>query len=241
MRNNRLFKYIKALPSVKQKRLIAFITSPYYNKNKKIVSLFKAMLKQSTSTTKTDLFKAIFPNGQYNDQIFKNLLTQGMKLFQQFLAAEFHQREEHQMQLSALKEAKSLQNQDLVEFKGKQLLNKMENSVFNEYSYFLQFELNKVILSKEEIQLNPNNAKMLVLTIDKFYQYTALEYLKQYCYILNFRATFNENNQLELLELIFNHFSKHKEHLVNNPTCANSYDNNRFKIIKTCSNFFYLI
>ena len=37
--------------------------------------------------------------------------------------------------------------------------------------------------------------------------------------------------------------SKHSsiaEHLVN-PTCANSYNINRFKIIKTCSNIFDLI
>ena len=31
------------------------------------------------------------------------------------------------------------------------------------------------------------------------------------------------------------------EHLVNNPTCANSYNINRFKVIKTCSNIFDLI
>ena len=31
------------------------------------------------------------------------------------------------------------------------------------------------------------------------------------------------------------------EHLVNNSTCANSYNLNRFKIIKTCSNVFDLI
>ena len=31
------------------------------------------------------------------------------------------------------------------------------------------------------------------------------------------------------------------EHLVINPTCENSYNINRFKIIKTCSNIFDLI
>ena len=31
------------------------------------------------------------------------------------------------------------------------------------------------------------------------------------------------------------------EHLVNNQTCANSYNINRFKVIKTCSNIFDLI
>ena len=31
------------------------------------------------------------------------------------------------------------------------------------------------------------------------------------------------------------------EHLVNNSTCANSYNLNRFKIVKTCSNVFDLI
>ena len=31
------------------------------------------------------------------------------------------------------------------------------------------------------------------------------------------------------------------QHLVNNPTCANKYDMNRFKIIKNCKNVFDLI
>ena len=31
------------------------------------------------------------------------------------------------------------------------------------------------------------------------------------------------------------------QHLINNPTCAKSYNINRFKIIKTCNNGFDLI
>ena len=31
------------------------------------------------------------------------------------------------------------------------------------------------------------------------------------------------------------------QHLINNPTCANNYDMNRFKIIKICNNVFDLI
>ena len=31
------------------------------------------------------------------------------------------------------------------------------------------------------------------------------------------------------------------QHLINNPTCANNYNMDRFKIIKTCNNVFYLI
>ena len=31
------------------------------------------------------------------------------------------------------------------------------------------------------------------------------------------------------------------QHLINNPTCANNYDMNRFKIIKNCINVFDLI
>ena len=56
----------------------------------------------------------------------------------------------------------------------------------------------------------------------------------------NFCSSENKN---DIPVKVLNSFKRSSiaEHLVNNSTCANSYNLNKFKIIKTCSNVFDLI
>ena len=62
-----------------------FLKSPYFNKNNRVIRLYKELAKDhpefnSRNIQKEKLYKELFPGKEYNDQIMKNLNSEFLRL-----------------------------------------------------------------------------------------------------------------------------------------------------------------
>lgn len=94
MQNNKLFAILKTFNKTERNRLQKLIDSPYFNANKALVQLFD-LLEQNyidkgflEDTDKQGLWDLLYPGKKFIDQRFRKLLSDMLKLVEQFLVQE---------------------------------------------------------------------------------------------------------------------------------------------------------
>ena len=79
MKNSQLIKLLKTFSPKEIKKFGEFISSPYFNKNKNVIKLYKVIKKahpdfEQKNFTKENLFRSIFPEKKYNDNTLRLLI-----------------------------------------------------------------------------------------------------------------------------------------------------------------------
>lgn len=90
MLKSKVIDVFKALSADELKRLRDYIRSPYHNKNKNVISMFEIIRKyapdfNNENISKEKLFAKIFPGKEYNDTVMRILLSDIMRLAEDFL------------------------------------------------------------------------------------------------------------------------------------------------------------
>ncbi len=90
MLKSKVIDVFRSLSFEELKRLREFIRSPYHNTNKNVISLFEnirkfAPLFNNENLTKEKVFKKIFPGKAYNDTVMRILLSDLMRISEDFL------------------------------------------------------------------------------------------------------------------------------------------------------------
>jgi hypothetical protein len=72
-----------------------FLSSPYYNKNKKLLILYRELVKfypdfESDEFNKESIYRNVYKTERYNDSTFRNLAARLLKLAQTFILTEYH-------------------------------------------------------------------------------------------------------------------------------------------------------
>jgi|GEM_PF-1685744 len=93
MVNEGIFSLLKTFSMNEIKRFEEFIESPYHNKSKKIISLFKEIRKyypqfDHSDLEKSNIAKKINPALDYNDSTFRSLMSDLSTLLKNFLTIE---------------------------------------------------------------------------------------------------------------------------------------------------------
>ncbi len=91
MHQSKLVKALKTLTSWELRHFQDFIHSPYYNKHEKVRALVDQIVLYAPDYTHPELnreamFQLCYPDLDYHEQKFKDLLSLTIKLFRQFLA-----------------------------------------------------------------------------------------------------------------------------------------------------------
>lgn len=90
MKNNKSIETLRAFPEEYLKDFKLFIASPYFNTNKKLITLYDLIYKarpdfNDNLLIKENLFKKLYPGKTYNQQVIKNLFTQFNDLLEEFI------------------------------------------------------------------------------------------------------------------------------------------------------------
>lgn len=81
---------LKTLNKTEFKKLSVFLSSPYFNKNKKIIKLYDCLKRfypefADPKLTNESLHSCIYPGKKYNDSMLKNLLSEFFGLSEKFI------------------------------------------------------------------------------------------------------------------------------------------------------------
>lgn len=90
MKNNKSIEILRTFSEDYLKDFKLFIASPYFNTNKKLVTLYDLLYKarpvfDDDLLLKENLFKKLYPGKVYNHQVIKNLFTQFNDLLEEYI------------------------------------------------------------------------------------------------------------------------------------------------------------
>ena len=182
MKRSKLIAVLKTFNVGELDRLANFVNSPFFNKNKKIIALFKVVHEsapdfEDKALLKETLHKQLFHTNQYNEFQLNNVISDLLQLVYQFMGQEQYQ------------QRKALQ-QDLI----------MEALLEKELSGHIEKMARKYHLIQSKSTLRNQD-----FFLDEYHLYDKLDRL----FLTKFKRTYDENLQKKNDQLdLFYHSNK---------------------------------
>ncbi|MEM7660270.1 MAG: hypothetical protein AAF399_29460, partial [Bacteroidota bacterium] len=88
MKKNQLVECLDSLTKEEGKRFLAFLESPYFNRNERLPHLLQLLWQNGGTLDKGWLFEGLFPGESFQDQWLRNELSYLFRLLKQFLMLE---------------------------------------------------------------------------------------------------------------------------------------------------------
>lgn len=215
MRSTKFFQIFSELSITDINRFEKFVLSPYFNVNRHIIQLtevFIGMAKnQARDPDKYEVWKIIHGNSKYDDQKFRKLLSDLLKLLQHFFVVE------------ELEEKRIIKAQLLMQAGNKRKIKKLNATAMTEADLALKWNANKssdLYLFKYQIEKNlfylnegdsdtfsRQNIESISKNLDTFF---ISEKLKYYCEILGREYLNNISYKFEFIDEIIEHVKKHQ-------------------------------
>ncbi|MGB1206167.1 MAG: hypothetical protein ACPG5B_11005 [Chitinophagales bacterium] len=179
-------KLLFCLKSLTKKELNAFmlyVESPFFNKNKTLVKLCHVLIDlypNLDQVLEVQLFDAVFENEVFNYSKLRNLLSDLNKLFKNFLAISYLQKQKTLIDLFYIEQLNEKQLDNFL-IKDVKLFNKKIKKQFyqTEKDFAIQFRLSEIIYQKAIFNRKrdvPNALQELMNDADKHYLYVKLRY-----------------------------------------------------------------
>lgn len=213
MRSTKFYQIFSELSITDINRFEKFIHSPYFNVNQAInqlTEIFKNLVKEPTvDPDKSTVWKSIFGTEEYNDQKFRKLLSDLLKLLQHFFIVE------------ELEEKRILKAQLLMQAGNKRKIKKLKTTVMNEaelalkwnankssdlYLFKYQIEKNAFYLKEGDYDVSNKDIETISENLDKFY---FSEKLKYYCDVLGREYLGKIEYRFEFIDEILEHLKNH--------------------------------
>ena len=214
MRGTKFFQIYGQLSLKDIGRFDKFIRSPYFNVNDTHIilsELYYAMYREeSLDYTKAEAWERIFPGQPYKDEKFRKIISDLLKLLQNFFVIE------------EVEQKRILKAQMLIQSVNKRKLKKLINSSIEEasqsvkksvnrnselYLFNYQIQKNAFYLREGDFDITNKDIEIISENLDKFY---IAEKLKYYCDILGREYLSNVSFKFGLIEEIFRHIEEHK-------------------------------
>ncbi|TND09671.1 MAG: hypothetical protein FD123_1028 [Bacteroidetes bacterium] len=190
MHNSKLADVLRTF-STKEMRLLAdFVSSPYHNKNKTIISFFSIMAKDhpsfnSKNLGKKKLFQSLFGKNKFDDVKIRGLLSDTLELAEQFLAFENMKKQGFSSDPFLLHELNTRNLDVLFEIRSKKMLAPGQDPVQDKWFFLNRFlvsaensdELWKLNDSKKEKLVGANLFENTLNQLTEFYAYEAMRIL----------------------------------------------------------------
>lgn len=209
---NKLLLLLHSFDRYELNKLQKFIESPYFNKSEIIISLFQLLKKdiiKGQTKTKEFYYKKLFNNDKFDDQKFRNILSDILKLVQQFLTQEEF---ENDFQAQAIYLIDAVKKKQLKPFYDKaissanklMIKNKYKNSEFFLRNYELQnslYKLSSEFEKKSKMSKRKENIDILQIN-DYLDYYYMMEKLKYYTFYLSWKTITNVNYEFPYIDKV---------------------------------------
>jgi hypothetical protein len=233
MIKNKAIDILKSLSESELKKFEEFIMSPYHNKNRNIVKLIRLLKRYAPGydkewLTKRRLYKILFSDKPYNDQIYRNLMSEMLRVSENFLAQQNYDNEQSFYKNVSLITEKCLRDADVI------LSNEASSEITHDQFFYKRFLIQ---LIKNEYNLLKADTPFLPINTIKESEYLIcffvinLVRLKQNS--LSDMSLFTGEIQFNLLEEFLRNF--------NLDELMNRLEKSSFEFYPVFSLYFYML
>ncbi|HAY32866.1 MAG TPA: hypothetical protein PK536_03695 [Ignavibacteria bacterium] len=215
MKRHSLTALLKSFTKEEIQLFADYISSPYFNRRKAVIKLFRVIIKfypafDDVNFTKKHLFTAVFPGKNYNDSSIRVIISRLNELAFDFLVQrnfEENNPESNLIRIKTMFKRNYFKNGE--SFIERSLRSLYENTPLAEDRFY--FEHNFFEMKKSFLQIN--NSGIIDKKLDKleftnsiecFTNYFYIRTLKTYIIILNIKILYNRDYDTTFLENIYN-------------------------------------
>ncbi len=227
MQNPKLFLILKSLSPAEIKELGKFVSSPFHNTNKTLVKFYNMLKKKypdfaSRTLEMENLHKKLFPSKSYNSAVMRNLVSEMIRITEDFLAFQDYRSDKYDYYFHLLKQLESRNIEKLFERALSDAFEQLNNSVIKDENYYYhkyqlesiqrEFHQNKLPVGKRKIVYDKLPSEIENLKYSFF-----IAILKEFFSIYNIKYQDNLSYRYKFLDEIMNHISKEDEEYKNVP------------------------
>lgn len=216
MQTSKLYSILDKFDKYEQNRLKKFLTSPYFNRNEALISLFDLLTlhineKSQAELDKVELWKEIYGNDNFDDVLFRKNCSDLLKLVEDFLAQQVY--ESNPIQQATY----------LIEAVAKKKLDKLYNStmktarrlssqqLFRNANYYLtQYQVEKNyydLMEQEHDRTAKRNVEDILVNLDQFF---LAEKFRFACSVLSQISMVSHEYQILFIDEIIIHIEKNE-------------------------------
>lgn len=227
MQNTRLIQLLKTFSLQEFKQFRDFVNSPFYNKNKNVISLLSVLKKfypefGNRLPGEEIIFKTVFPKEEYDYFKLKNIVSDLLALGKEFLSVSMFGKNEHVRNKFLLEQFRdrNLDSMFLQLYKGyNEKLNL--NPVRDEYYFYYQFDLAEELKSFYSPREPNFHQNLFQDQLENFVSFALIKMIRLYNTMLHENKQNNAVFDLKMFEETFHYIKKNKNE--NNPTLLMYY------------------
>lgn len=210
MQNTKLFNLLNSFSKEELKEFTKFINSPFHNSNKKIIELFIFLKKYlntpgSTIPELKDIYPKIYPGKEYNSFILRNLLSNMVKLVEEFIAVSNFKNDPKLIEKKLLESFRAGSHTVLYEKRIEDIIKNLGKNKIKDEKYFL--EMHDILFERrtfEEQKIQPGKRQEIYDSINDEANSLIIFFvtlmLKKYFSILNYKRSINFSHNIHLYQ-----------------------------------------
>ncbi|MFK7984167.1 MAG: hypothetical protein AB8G86_29605 [Saprospiraceae bacterium] len=217
MKNSKLIALLNTFNQSEWRNFAEFLASPYFNKNKKVISFFQYLRKQNpifdeNKLTKAVVFSKIFPKEKFDRKILEDLIYGLLKLAEKFLLVHHVEQNPATSNLVILEELMERKLEKHYRTYHKKTSNLIDNQN-NQQALLAQYQLAHIsrqhFLSQDPRKYDPI-LHTTIEDLDEFYFYNKL---KLTCVLLDWKNILSVDVDIHFIEPVIAHLEEKKEKL----------------------------
>ncbi|MBL7129631.1 MAG: hypothetical protein ISS16_11690 [Ignavibacteria bacterium] len=188
--SRRIFRALRELNDKEFKEFGKFISSPYHNSNKNLITYYNFLERyhpkfKEVKTTHERIYAALFPGKKFNYGILRNLNSEMVTLFKEFLAYSNYKKKTIQVDCNLLEELRKRKLESLFNREFKSTFEKIDSMQTRDEDYYLnkfslESELNKYFDEKLTIGTALTFYKGKINEINDLTNYFIIAIFKEY-------------------------------------------------------------
>ncbi len=213
MLKSKAIDILKSFSEDELKKFRDFVRSPYHNKNSNVIKLYELIRKHhpeytSPAIEKEKLFHKLYPGKKYNDTVIRILLSDLLRLGEEFLIYNKSKKSPFGESLMLLEELKDRGLDSLYQTNYKTTLSLLKEIDDIRTKYFSSFELEIVnvdyFLRRDKQQMIADN---VLERAENLLYFMLIEIVRNYHDLVINERTFNAKFEFNLVQEFINNFS----------------------------------
>jgi hypothetical protein len=213
MKDLKLIRLLITLDAREFRRFGEFVHSPYFNKNKNVIALFKVIASyypqfENRNFTAEKVYKKIFPSEKFDLSGFKNYISDLYHLSEKFLAYRKIENREFYIERNIFSELRGKGLYSIYEQKYNTYMKELIDRKYKDEDYFYYlYEMNDEYLWYATIKKPNTEFNVLQTEFDHFFNYALIRLLRFYNLMLHERNQNNINYRLTMFKEILNYIT----------------------------------
>ncbi len=216
MRDSKLVKNLKKLDGKTRQRFKVYVNSPYFNQHKKtkqlLQYLYQYMDKNEKKLDRQLVFKKLFPEDDYSEQLLFDTMSSLKKLLHGFLAQQRYEDRPFAEELYLLEYAYYHNQFDLLTNRAKHLDRRLNNYPFRDSDhYHARFRYLNTMAYYQVHHEDRSKTERLQALNDHLDRYYLLEKLRHSCQLVTNELLINSKFEYTFLEEVLEYY-REKQH-----------------------------